>query len=206
MTKAAYTTQKIFFAFGAVCTLTVFGGNCLNALDRAKARVLEIAGKVGSAKNPAITLMARGYAADETKRILKLSGVQEALITIGEAVVNIGSVRRIGLQDPFGAAGEHFSYVDVSDKAVISAGLYRKGFEEHCGSRRHDGAGLAGLTLIGDNAVELSALCNTAAGLSVGDATELLNDSGVEGILVTRSQEVSATDGLCKRPTHRQAA
>ncbi len=49
MTKTAYTTQKIFFAFDVVCTLTVFGGNHLKALESAKARIIEIHEKAGEA-------------------------------------------------------------------------------------------------------------------------------------------------------------
>lgn len=205
MKKAAFQTQKIFFALGTVCTLTAYNGDALQAFDRAKKRVLEIDRKV-SASGSAVNLMARGYAAEETRRILKLSGVSEALIVIGETVVNMGTPRRIGLQDPFGAAGENFSYVDIGDKAIVSAGLYQQGFGESVSYRRHGRNALAGLTLIGDNAVKLSALCNSAAKLSAAEAMALLNDSDVEAIFVSRSQEVTATDGLHKRPTRRHAA
>lgn len=206
MKKAVFQTQKIIFALGTVCTLTAYNGESLQAFDRAKARILEIDRKVSAADNSAVTLMARGYAAEETKRILKLSGVSEALIVIGETVVNMGTPRRIGLQDPFGAAGENFSYVDIGEKAIVSAGLYQQGFAESVNYRRHGGNALAGLTLIGENAVKLSALCNSAVKLSATEAMDLLNDTDVEAIFVSRSQVVTATDGLHKRPTRRQAA
>ena len=70
----------------------------------------------------------------------------------------------------------------------------------------HGDDALAGLTLIGDDAVKLSTLCNIAAGLSVDDAMALLNDTDVEAIFVTRGEQVACTDGLSKRPSKRMAA
>ena len=204
MTKQAYTTQKNFFALGTVCTLTAFGGGSLGALAHAKERIMEIHRKSDPAG--ADNLITRGYAAEEARRILVRENVGEALIVIGETAVNIGSPRRIGLQNPFGTAGENFAYVDIADKAIVSAGLYQQGFEQKSRADRFGGKALAGLTLIGENAVKLSALCNTAAHLDVDSAKALLNDTEVEAIFVTRSQDVAATDGLCKRPTRRHAA
>lgn len=204
MTNKAYQTQKIFFALGTVCTLTVFGGDGIHAMTKAKARILEIDRKVGCL-NPAVCMMSKGYAAQEAGQILKQSGVREALIVIGETVVNIGSKRRIGLQNPFGKAGDNFAYIDVEEKAVVSTGLYQQGFEQQSRSDRHGENALAGLTLIGDNAVKLSALCNTASALSLSDAMALLNDTEVEAIFITRGQKVVTTNGLQKHAA-RQAA
>lgn len=204
MTNKAYQTQKIFFALGTVCTLTVFGGDSLAALSKAKARIMEIDRKVGCL-NPAVCMMSKGYAAQEAGQILRQAGVREALIVIGETVVNIGSNRRIGVQDPFGKSGEKFAYIDVEDKAVISTGLYHQGFEQHSRADRRGDSALAGLTLIGDNAVKLSALCNTASALCLSDAMALLNDTEVEAIFITRGQKVYTTNGLQKHPARKAA-
>lgn len=204
MTNKAYQTQKIFFALGTVCTLTVFGGDGIHAMTKAKARILEIDRKVGCL-NPAVCMMSKGYATQEAGRILKQSGVSEALIVIGETVVNIGSKRRIGLQNPFGKAGDNFAYIDVEEKAVVSTGLYRQGFEQQSRADHRGENALAGLTLIGDNAVKLNALCNTASALSLSDAMALLNDTEVEAIFITRGQKVVTTNGLQKHAA-RQAA
>ena len=40
--NTAYMTQKIFFALGTVCTLTVYDGNVNEALSRSRERVMEI--------------------------------------------------------------------------------------------------------------------------------------------------------------------
>ena len=80
------------------------------------------------------------------------------------------------------------------------------GFEQLSNAGNHGDDALAGLTLIGDDAVKLSTLCNIAAGLSVDDAMALLNDTDVEAIFVTRGEQVACTDGLSKRPSKRMAA
>ncbi|GEM_PF-2083067 len=200
MTTRAYHTTKIFFALGTVCTLTVFGGASHLTMERAKARVLEIAAKLNKDSRPEQIAMSKGYAAQEVKRIFRADGVTEALIELGDTIVNMGSARRIGIQNPFGKAGENFAYIDVENKAVVTSGMYIQGFPEN--PKDGDGA-LAGLTLIGDNAVQLSALCNAASRKSAKDALAFLNDTEVEAIFVTRGQDVLSTDGLTKRASER---
>lgn len=201
MKNKVYQSQTVFFALGAVCRITVFGDG-RKALSPVKARISEIGDKQ-DASDGTRNRMFRGYAAEEAKRILLEAGVTQALVEIGETVVNIGAVRRIGLQDPFGTAGINYAYIDVEEKAVVTSGLYSRGFADHTKSGNSGSNALAAITLIGDNAVQLSALCNTASGLSVGDAMALLNDTDVEAIFVTRSEQVLCTDGLRKRPAER---
>ena len=97
MNRTAFRTQKIFFALGTVCTLTVYGAGSLHALDRAKARVMEIDKKLADCHSLSARQLSRGYAAQEIRRILQQGGIGEALAVIGETVVNIGSERRVGL-------------------------------------------------------------------------------------------------------------
>ena len=184
MKKAAYISQKIFFALGTVCTVTVFGGSPLHALDRVKSRVLAISAKTGS-DSRAVVL---GYAAEEARRILREEGVHEALIQMGGISLNIGSIRRVGAQDPFGKAGECFAFVDLKEKAMMTL------CAEPAAISKADA--LASVTLIGDNAVQLGALCTAALKLSVQDAMSLLNDTEVEAIFVTKAQQVYTTAGL----------
>ena len=121
MNRTAYQTQKIFFALGTVCTLTAFGSGALRALDRAKARITEIDRLVNTCDpkadirdvfmgsdrlirslrdhgvEPEISVLAKGYAADEARRILIAENITEALIEIGDTVITVGSDCRIRL-------------------------------------------------------------------------------------------------------------
>ena len=194
MKKTAYQSQKIFYAFHTVCTLTVFGGDALHALERAKARILAISKKNGES-NP----VAVGYAAEEAYRILCEESIHEARISIGGLTRNLGCTRRVGIQNPFGEEGESFAFLDLGEKAMVS----------RCSDAslpcRTDA--LASVTLIGDNAVQLEALCGTALKLTVQNALSLLNDTEVEAIFVTMDQQVFTTSGLRRdREIERRAA
>ena len=183
MTKTAYTTQKIFFALGVVCTLTVFGGNHLKALESAKARIIEIHEKAGEA----FTAPAIGYAAQEARQILLQAGVAQAVIQLGDTVVNIGCSRRIGIQHPFRNSEENFAYVELGEKAMFTLRTNRSA---------DDPRKIASVTLIGSNALQLGALCAKVAAMTIDNAVALLNNSEIEAIIVTASQRVVTTRGL----------
>ncbi len=216
MNRTAYQTQKIFFALGTVCTLTAFGSGALRALDRAKARITEIDRLVNTCDpkadirdvfmgsdrlirslrdhgvEPEISVLAKGYAADEARRILIAENITEALIEIGDTVITVGSARRIGLQDPFAKAGTVYSFIDAADKAVASSGIY----EQRPGA--DPASPLAGVTLIGDSAALLNALAVTVCTVSLPQAVALLHSMRVEAIFVTKAQEVFTTEGVCR--------
>ena len=183
MTRTAYQTQKIFFAFDVVCTLTVFGGNHLNALENAKARIVEIHEKAGAA----FTAPAIGYAAQEARQILLQAGVAQAVIQLGDTVVNIGSSRRIGIQHPFRNNEENFAYVELGEKAMFTLRMNRSA---------DDPRKIASVTLIGSNALQLGALCAKVAAMTIDNAVALLNNSEIEAIIVTATQRVVTTRGL----------
>lgn len=196
MTTRAYQTQQIFFAFNTTCILTAYGGDCCRALRSAKARVMEIDRK-NTRADITVTI---GYAAQEVRRILLAAGVTEAVIKLGSTVIVIGGSRRIGVQNPFTAEDGNFAYIDIEDKAVVTKQLRDKnGIPVTRKALRLTDEALVSVTLIGDNAVQLSALSNTALNLSLKDAMALLNDTNVEAIFVTEGQQVRTTDGLTKR-------
>ena len=70
--------------------------------------------------------IAKGYAADEAKRILTEHGVSEAIINLGGTVINLGEMRKIGLQKPFEETGTPFAYLAVGERAVVSSGIYEQ--------------------------------------------------------------------------------
>lgn len=300
MIGTAYMTQKIFFALGTVCTVTVYDGSSHEALERAKARVMEIHNKMNAydehsevswinakagkgfvavsddtyrmitrsiaysklthgrfdiTSRPSSELwkasiaakklpdsyhieaaasmvdyrnillnncdcsvmlrhcgqqldlgaIAKGYAADEVRRILSEEGVNEALINLGGTVVTMGESRRIGIQNPFEKTGVSFAYIDLTDKAVVSSGLYEQGAVidgVHCHhiidptTGRPSSADLAGVTLIGDRAEELDALSTAVFMMGIRQAIPMLEERGIEAIFITKEGNVYTTNGL----------
>lgn len=85
--------------------------------------------------------IAKGYAADETKRILSAAGVKAAIIDFGGNVYALGSKRdgskwRIGVQDPASSRGEYLGIVEGGEMTVVTSGIYERFFEKG-GKRYH---------------------------------------------------------------------
>lgn len=180
----AFRSQSIFFALGVLCTLTVYNGDSYSALKKAKERAQEIGRKSGSVQPVAI-----GYAAQEIKRIFTREGVTQAVIRLGDTVVNMGEPRRIGIQNPFTKSKVNFAFLDVGDKAIVT--LYQN--TELKGQND-----FACVTLIGNDAVQLSKLCCTVIGCSLDDAYAMLNGTEYEAIFVTMDEQVFTTFGLSR--------
>ena len=152
--------------------------------------------------------IAKGYAADEVRRILKEEKIAEAIINLGGTVVSIGKSRRIGIQNPFEKTGTVFAYIDAADQAVVTSGLYEQGFTVNDRCYHHiidphtgypSSSELAGVTLIGSCAEELDALSTTALMLGVEKSIPLLQSRGIEAIFVTKDGEIYTTNGLNRR-------
>lgn len=75
--------------------------------------------------------VAKGYAGDETERILRENGVTSALINLGGNVQLVGSKPdgsdwRLGIKDPAGEG--NVGVLTVSDCAVVTSGSYERCF------------------------------------------------------------------------------
>ena len=188
MTKA-YRSQNIFFAFGVLCTLTVYDGNRVCALSQAKARAQEI-----DRENRSADAVVIGYAAQQIKRIFAREGVTQAVIQLGDTVINMGKTRRHGIKNPFSKDPRYFAYLDLGEKAMVT--LNRN---EWRGTDFTARSNIASVTLIGNDAVQLSQLCTDVIGYSLREAIDLLNGTDFEAIFVTNDKQVLTTSGLSQK-------
>ena len=188
MTKA-YQSQNIFFAFGVLCTLTVYDGNRVHALSKAKACAQEI-----DRKNCFADAAAIGYAAQQIKKIFVMEGVTEAVIRLGDTVINMGKTRRLGIRNPFSKDPRYFAYLDLGEKSMVT--LIASDPQETTFTRRSN---IASVTLIGSNAVQLSELCAAVIGYPPEEALTLLDGTGFEAIIVTKDEQVLTTKGLSQK-------
>lgn len=83
----------------------------------------------------------KGYAADQVAAILKAAGVTSAIIDLGGNILVIGSKPgsaewRIGLQDPSGERGSYIGVARLTDKTMVTSGIYERFFEKD-GVRYH---------------------------------------------------------------------
>jgi FAD:protein FMN transferase len=81
--------------------------------------------------------IAKGYIADEIANFLRERGVKHAMLNFGGNVVTVGSkpdgsAWKVGLQNPLGKRGEDFwAFVESQDSAVVTSGIYERGFAEN---------------------------------------------------------------------------
>ena len=149
--------------------------------------------------------IAKGYAADEVRRILFMHGISDALINLGGTVITMGRPREVGIQHPWKPTGMPLGKIRVKDRAVVTSGFYEKYFI-HDEVRYHhildprtgypSDSGLAGVTLIGNCAAELDALATAVFILGPERGAELAGQCGAESIFILKNGDVLTSPGL----------
>jgi thiamine biosynthesis lipoprotein len=77
--------------------------------------------------------IAKGYAADEVKRIFENYKIKSALIDLGGNIFALGkkpdqTLWNVEIQDPFNTRGEHAGFIIVEDKSIVTSGNYERYF------------------------------------------------------------------------------
>lgn len=157
--------------------------------------------------------VAKGYAADEVKRVLIEGGVKNAIINIGGNIITIGTKIdknnwNIGIQNPFSTRGEYLGVVQLNNETVSSSGDYEKYFEQD-GIKYHHildpNTGypcdneLTGVSIITKNSIDADSLSTVSFLMGLKDGLELINGiDDVEAIFITKDKKVYTTDGIDK--------
>ncbi|MFZ5974123.1 MAG: FAD:protein FMN transferase [Bacillota bacterium] len=156
--------------------------------------------------------IAKGYAADEARRIFKEKGVKSAILDLGGNVVAIGNRPdgqpwRIGIRDPRAREeGGYYAVLSVRDQVVVTSGDYERYFEVN-GVRYHhifDTAtgypaknGVISATIISGNSTEADALSTAVFVLGVEKGLALVESvEGTEAVIVTDDKKVYTTPGI----------
>lgn len=155
--------------------------------------------------------IAKGYAGDEVKRVLAENGVKHALINLGGNLVTLGSklnnkAWKLGVQNPFDSRGEYLGTIEVSDKAIVTSGIYERYIEKD-GKRYHHilspengypvDNSLVSVSIIADKSIDADALSTTAFALGLENGLKLIESlKNVDAIFVTKDSGVYVTSGL----------
>lgn len=156
--------------------------------------------------------IAKGYITDQIAAFLKDRGVESGYLNFGGNVLVLGSKPdgspwRIGIQDPKGQRDQAIlGAVPVRDQAVVTSGIYERGFDLD-GVRYHhilDPATgwsvqneLAGVSIIADHAFDADALSTTVFAMGTEKGSALIESlDGIDAIFVTRDDAVTWTSGL----------
>ncbi|MBY6952355.1 FAD:protein FMN transferase [Clostridium botulinum] len=164
-------------------------------------------------KGQAIDLgaIAKGYTADELKKVLLNYNVSSAFLSLGGNVYVLGNkpdktLWKIGVQNPLEPRGDYLGIVSVSDKSVVTSGNYERFFEKN-GKRYHHifdtktgypaEKGLISVSIISDKSIDGDALSTSVYTLGLDEGKKLIESlKGVEAIFVTNDKKVYVTSGL----------
>ncbi|MBU3128097.1 FAD:protein FMN transferase [Clostridium tagluense] len=155
--------------------------------------------------------IAKGYTADEIKKVLIDNKVNSALINLGGNVFAVGSKPdgtswNIGIQNPLDTRGQYLGTISVTDKSMVTSGNYERYFIVD-GKRYHhifdpktgypSEAGLISTTIVSDNSIDGDALSTSTYILGLSKGIKLIESiKGVEAIFVTSDKKVYVTEGL----------
>jgi FAD:protein FMN transferase len=149
--------------------------------------------------------IAKGFAADEVRRILTENGIHEAVINLGGTVIVMGPPKQVGVQHPNLPTGVPMGSVTLSDKTAVTSGLYEK-FVIIEGKRYHhilspltgypSEAGLKSITLIGDSALMLDAMTTAIFVMGIQKGLSLLTDNTIQSVIIDSDDNVFVSQGL----------
>ncbi len=155
--------------------------------------------------------IAKGYATDEVVKILREEGVKQAIVDIGGNLYAMGLKNgdtdwKIGIQNPFDDRGNSLGSVEVSDKTVVTSGVYER-FIEKDGVKYHHilnpdtgypyETEIAAVSIIADKSIDADALSTLifTKGLDKGlKFVEKLD--AVDAVFITNEKKVYITEGL----------
>ena len=136
-----------------------------------------------SKKNMKIDLggIAKGYAADKIYAYLKEENLESALINLGGNIYALGTKSNnqpfsIGIQDPTKARGNSIGNIKISNKSVVTSGIYERYLEfndkiYHHMLDPHTGYpfdnNLSSVTIVSDTSMICDALSTTTFGLGI---------------------------------------
>ena len=154
--------------------------------------------------------IAKGYAADEVKRILIENGIESALINLGGNVVTIGTKLpgqewRVGIQNPLSPTGEYLGVLSATNKTIVTSGSNERFFIKD-GVRYHHildprtgkpaQSELLSATAIGSSSTDADAITTAIFILGPQNSIELLKQLEVETVFVTKDLSIMVSNGL----------
>lgn len=157
--------------------------------------------------------VAKGYIADCVKEFLMENNVQSAILNFGGNVVTIGNKPdgtpyNVGIQAPFKDNENVIASVSVSDKAVITAGIYERYIESDNKIYHHIlnpftgysvDTDLLSATIICDDAAIGDAYSTICILIGKDKALELINNTNdLEAIFIDENNEIHLTDEASK--------
>ena len=156
--------------------------------------------------------VAKGYAADEAAAIIKNAGIERAIVDLGGNIVTLGQRSdknpwRVGVQNPGlnKGRGDYIGVLQVTEKSVVTSGVYERFFEEK-GRRYHHiflpesgypvENDLLSVTIIARNSIDADALSTSIFVLGYERGRELIDSlPETEAVFIFNDASVRKTSG-----------
>lgn len=158
--------------------------------------------------------VAKGFIADKLKAFLLSKGVHRAIINLGGNVEVLGSKTKdtpwiVGVQQPFQGQNQDVGYLYVTDKSVVTSGIYERYFVQDGKLYAHIldprtgypvENNLSSVTIVSDESKHGDGLSATCFLLGVEKATKLVESlPDVEAVFITKDGKVITTPGINKK-------
>lgn len=155
--------------------------------------------------------IAKGFCADKIASYLKNNGVKDAIINLGGNIYVLGKNDRnkdfsVGIQDPAKDSSSPMANIKVSNKSVVTSGIYERYLEKDGKIYHHMlnpktgypfDNNLNSVTIVSDKSIDGDALSTSIYGLGLKEGFEKIKSiKGVDAIFITKDSKVYITDGL----------
>lgn len=155
--------------------------------------------------------IAKGFIADKLKEYMVQQGVRSAIINLGGNALLVGSKPdntsfTVGVEKPFGNAGDYLTTVSTVDKSVVTSGVYERYFKigdtiyHHILDPKNGypvNNGLYSVTILSDNSVDGDALSTACFVLGPSKGMELIESlDRVEAAFVYSDYSVTYSSGF----------
>lgn len=164
-------------------------------------------------KNMEIDLggIAKGYAADQIYEYLKSKDIKSAIINLGGNVFILGEKTKntqfkVGIQNPTNERGNTIGNISVSNKSVVTSGIYERYIEEDGVIYHHmidPSTGypfennLSSVTILSSSSLIGDALSTTTFGLGLEKGMELIESiDNTEALFITKDKKIYTTSNL----------
>ncbi len=155
--------------------------------------------------------IAKGYIADRIKDFLLEKGVNSAVINLGGNILLVGdkpdgSDFNIGIQAPFKDREKTIASIKISDKSIVTSGIYERYFTENGKLYHHIlnpetgypyDNDLMSVTIISEKSVDGDALSTTCFAMGLEKGMKYIESKdGLDGIFITKNGKKHYSSGI----------
>jgi thiamine biosynthesis lipoprotein len=155
--------------------------------------------------------IAKGYAADEVKKIFNNYKIKSALIDLGGNIFALGkkpdsTLWRVGIQNPFNNRGEYVGLISVENKSIVTSGNYERYFMKNGKTYHHiidpktgypSESEVISATIISNYSIDGDGLSTGVYIMGLEKSIKIIEAlKGVDAIFITRNKEIYTTSGI----------